>query len=197
MTRKAPKQPFLKAYAQSWFGDTALRACSMAARGLWWEMCLLMHDQGDPYGHLAANGEPMPDADVAAICAVPLRDYRKLLKELERRDVFSRRANGTIYSRKLVRDAKRRDKAASDGALATLHPNHPKHHRGYVAGTPHPRGSEVGSEVGSAVGSGSRVRSNTRVLEEKTEPDSSLGVVPSPETVARRREVLAAYGKAS
>lgn len=196
MTRKAPKQPFLKAYAQSWFGDTALRTCSIAARGLWWEMCLLMHDQGDPYGHLAAKGESMPDADVAAICAVPLRDYRKLLKELEQRDVFSRRANGTIYSRKLVRDGKRRDKAAADGSLATLNPNHPSHHGGYVAPTPRPRGSGVGSVVGSEVGSGVGSRSSTRVLEEKTEPDSSLGVVPSPETLARRREVLAAYGKA-
>lgn len=184
---KAAKQPFLKAYAQSWFGDTVLRTCSVAARGLWWELCLLMHDQGDPYGHLAVKGEPMPDADVAAICNVPLREYRKLLKELDRREVFSRKANGVIYSRKLVRDAKSRDKAATHGRLAKLNPNHPSNRNGYAAETQHPRGS--------ASGSGYRVGSNTRTLEEKTTPQGHPSVVPSAETLARRREVLAAFGR--
>ena len=53
-------RPWLKFYPQDWIGDPKLRACSLAARGLWLEMMALAHE-AVPYGHVLVNDTP-PDA---------------------------------------------------------------------------------------------------------------------------------------
>lgn len=95
---------FLRFFSQAWFGDTTLRACSVAARGLWIDLILLMHQDGEPYGHLAKNGVAMSRSDLAKVANIGGRTLDKLMKELEDRGVFSRDDSGVIYSRKLVRD---------------------------------------------------------------------------------------------
>ena len=45
------KRPAFQFYPGDWLHDTAVRACSLAARGLWIDMLSLMH-QGHPYGNL-------------------------------------------------------------------------------------------------------------------------------------------------
>ena len=46
------KRPSFQFYPGDWLRDPALRACSLAARGLWADVLCYMH-QGAPYGHLA------------------------------------------------------------------------------------------------------------------------------------------------
>ena len=63
----------------------------------------LMHD-GEPYGHLTAGGVAITDATLASMTGITLKKCAALLSELESRKVFSRTADGVIYSRRLVRD---------------------------------------------------------------------------------------------
>ena len=45
------KRPSFQFYPGDWLHDTGLRACSLAARGLWIDIVCFMH-QAEPYGHL-------------------------------------------------------------------------------------------------------------------------------------------------
>lgn len=98
--------PWLKFYPTDWQADTALRFCSIAARGLWVEMLCVMHNS-EQYGHLLINGQMPNDHAIAIICGVPYDQLPALLGELEKAGVFSRNSNGVIYSRRLVKDHKK------------------------------------------------------------------------------------------
>lgn len=110
------KRPAFQFYPSDWRKDTALQGCSLVARGLWHEMLCLMHECV-PYGHIAVNGKPMTDAQVARLVGVTEKEYRKLLAELFDAGVPSRLDDGTIYSRRMVKDERVRNIRASAGRL--------------------------------------------------------------------------------
>lgn len=110
------KRPAFQWYPGDWQRDTALRACSLEARGLWIEMLNIMHD-GVPYGHLTAGGLPISDAELATLVGVTGRKATALLFVLESRGVFSRTEAGVIYSRRMVKDEKLRETRAASGRL--------------------------------------------------------------------------------
>lgn len=114
----ALKRPAFQFYPSDWRNDLALRACTIGARGLWQELLVTMH-LGTPYGHLALDGVPLTDAEAAAVCGVSEKVYRQLLAELERRKVFSRTADGVIYSRRMVRDEEVRNRRVVGGEEST------------------------------------------------------------------------------
>lgn len=96
---------WMKFWPQDWQTDPGLRSCSLAARGLWIECVAVMHG-AEPYGHLTVNGS-MPSAKRLAIMVGSTeREVERLLIELAEAGVFSRAPDGTIYSRRMVRDAK-------------------------------------------------------------------------------------------
>lgn len=101
--------PWLKFYPTDWRADPALRMCSLAARGLWMEMLCIMHE-ASPYGSLRVNGRTVTDRQLSALAG---GEVGELLAELEDAGVFSREDDGTIYSRRMQRDA---EKAARDKA---------------------------------------------------------------------------------
>lgn len=116
-----PDAPPTKRPAFQWYPgdaqrDTALRACPLEARGLWREMLDLMHD-GEPYGHLTAGGVAIDTATLAGMAGITPRKCAALLHELERRGVFSRTAEGSIYSRRMVKDERIRTIRAKAGRL--------------------------------------------------------------------------------
>lgn len=87
-----------------WREDRKLRACSLAAKGLWIEMLALMGGD-DEYGHLhSPEGGPMTADELALFVFAKTEDVQAALDELERRGVFSRTEQGVIYSRRMVRD---------------------------------------------------------------------------------------------
>ena len=105
-------RPWMKFYPADWLSDVPLKSCSAAAQGLWISMVCVMH-AAKPSGHLAVNGRPMSGAMLAAQTGVPLKEVVRLVAELEAAGVFSRQPDGTIYSRRMIRDEQKvaRDKA--------------------------------------------------------------------------------------
>lgn len=111
----AAHQPFIKWYPTDWRADPRLRMCGLAARGLWIELIGYMHE-GEPYGYLTINDVGPEIEDIAALVGRPLGETRKALAELEARQVFSRDAEqGTIYSRRMVRDKAKADQDRRNG----------------------------------------------------------------------------------
>lgn len=108
--------PWLKFYPTDWQSDPALRMCSLAARGLWQEMLCIMH-KAEPYGSLVVNGKAIGPKQLAILSGAPAREVETCLAEQEEHGVFSRDANGTIYSRRMRRDREKaeRDKANGKG----------------------------------------------------------------------------------
>lgn len=97
--------PFLKFYPGDWMQDAALRTCSVAARGLWIDVLSAMHANTNRRGYLELpTGRPMLSCHVARIVGTTEQETEVLLAELEDAGVFSRTKDGTIYSRRMVRD---------------------------------------------------------------------------------------------
>ena len=114
------KRPASQYYWGDWRRDTALQACSLAARGLWHEMNCLMHDC-EPYGHLMVGSAPMKVAQLCRLAGVVVGEGEQLLAELESAQVFSRTDGGAIYSRRMVRDEDLRERRAAGGHLGAEH----------------------------------------------------------------------------
>jgi len=109
-----PERPWFPFYPGDWRSDPKLRMCSVAARGLWIEMCCLMHE-AQPYGHLLVNGLAPTDAQLTVLTGTPPDQLPALMSELDSAGVFSRTGKGVIYSRRMTRDAKKTQKARANG----------------------------------------------------------------------------------
>jgi hypothetical protein len=102
-------QPWLKFYPRDWRGDQALRAVSIAARGLWMEMLCIMHE-ASPYGHLVLGGLAVSNGVLARMSGLGADECGTLVAELESAGVFSRTRKGVIYSRRMTKDRSRAEK---------------------------------------------------------------------------------------
>lgn len=71
--------------------------------------------QHDPIGLVAINGEGLSVDDIARMAGADPREAATLISELERNDVFARDRKGIIYSRRMVRDAKKAATAKKNG----------------------------------------------------------------------------------
>ena len=112
---KDRKQPWLKFYPMDWRGDAGLRQCGYAARGLWIDMLGIMHE-AEPYGHLLLNGRAPTPGNLAAMLGGSEPEVRKLLAQLEDTGVFSRTADGVIYSRRMVKDRAKSEQDRVNGS---------------------------------------------------------------------------------
>lgn len=101
------KLPSLQFYSGDWMKDPALRSVSFAARGLWIDMLMLMH-QSPRRGYLQLNDTPVTAAQLARMTGGATGEVARLLRELEDSGVYSRTDSGTIYNRRMVRDEKKR-----------------------------------------------------------------------------------------
>lgn len=110
------KRPAFQFYPGDWQRDTALRCCSVAARGLWIDMLCIMH-QGEPYGHLTVKGTPLEPQSLGRMVGASPREITAWLAELEGSQVFSRTATGSIFSRRMVKDEQFRQQRAACGKL--------------------------------------------------------------------------------
>lgn len=108
--------PWIKFYPRDWRGDQALRACSVASRGLWMEMLCIMHE-ASPYGHLVLGGSAVSGDVLARMSGLGAEECGALLAELESAGVFSRTRKGVIYSRRMIKDKSRSEKGRKSVAL--------------------------------------------------------------------------------
>ena len=97
------KLPAFQFYPGDWLRDPGIRACSLAARGLWIEMLCLMH-QAEPYGHLKAGSMIVSPEMLSRMVGANLKQIETTLEELEKVGVFSKSVEGIIYSRRMVKD---------------------------------------------------------------------------------------------
>ena len=114
------RRPSFQFYPADWRNDTGLRLCSLAARGLWVEMMCIAHEC-EPYGYLRANGNPMTAAQIGRLTGISERECSKLLDELFDAGVPSQTVDGTIYSRRMVRDEQLRLVRAEGGKSGAAH----------------------------------------------------------------------------
>lgn len=104
MTIKAPAMQF---YIDDWLSDEKLSACSMGAQGLWIKLICLMY-KNDKKGYLQYNGKPPSIEQLARITGFSRGELRKNLKELIEMEVPSLDENGILFSRRIVRDERKR-----------------------------------------------------------------------------------------
>jgi len=99
-----PKLPAMMFYPGDWLKDPAIRAVSLAARGLWIDMLCLMHES-PRRGYLQhVSGKPVTAEQLARMTGCSTDEVSRLLQELEDAGVFSCTEHGVIYSRRMVRD---------------------------------------------------------------------------------------------
>lgn len=88
-------------------------------------MLAFMHE-AEPYGHLRLNGKDIGAVGLARMVGSALKATESLLRELEEAGVFSRTQEGTIFSRRMVRDQELREKRGQYGHLSQTHPMVPR-----------------------------------------------------------------------
>jgi len=108
------KRPSFQFYPGDWQRDTALRSCSISARGLWMEMLCLMHD-GYPRGYLRVGQKVIHGASLMLATQCDPDVFPSAFRELEEAGVFSRDDDGAIFSRRMVRDEDIRNKRVAAG----------------------------------------------------------------------------------
>jgi hypothetical protein len=99
-------------YWNDWVVDPAVRSCSMAARGFWMELLAIAAAAG---GYVRINGKPCSTCKLAALTGQDKRSVSKWVRELERNGVFSRTEDGTIFCRRMVREAAKRRQSRKKG----------------------------------------------------------------------------------
>jgi hypothetical protein len=103
-------------YWNDWQGDPALRLCSLAAQGLWMRM-LCIAAEADPIGYVTIGSKPVGATDLAKIAGASEAEITYLVDELANYGVFSRDKHGRIYSRRMIRDARRAAEAKKNGKM--------------------------------------------------------------------------------
>lgn len=110
------KRPAFQFYPADWRKDVALQSCSMAAQGLWINAMCLAHEC-EPYGHLIINSKAMTPAQLGRQVGLSAKEADALVLELADAGVLDRLPDGTIYSRRMVRDERIRNVRADAGRL--------------------------------------------------------------------------------
>lgn len=131
-------RPSFQFYPADWLRDPGLRSCSLAARGLWMDMLCFMHE-AEPYGHLRLNSQDLTLPVLARMVGAARREVRMALAELEHAGVFSKNDQGTIFSRRMIRDEELRKRRAQGGIKALENVNVPRpkgREEGYPSGHP-------------------------------------------------------------
>ncbi len=121
------KLPSFQFYPGDWMKDPALRSVSLEARGLWIDMLCLLFESGRR-GYLQhATGKPVSDEQLARMTGGSAEQVSRLLRELEDSGVFSRTEHGMIYSRRMIRDERKRAACSDAGKKGGGNPTYRTH----------------------------------------------------------------------
>lgn len=207
---RSGKRPSFQWYPGDWQRDTALRACTLEARGLWVEMINLMHD-GEPYGHLTAGGVPLDSDTLAKMVGIGPKRCNALLAELEKHRVFSRNDAGVVYSRRMVKDEHNRTVRAAGGPKSLENENVPRPKGEDKDGGKDTLPPSIGGSPASATASNAfaladtpeqvtaaRIRfcaaANKGLAEHPTRPQPIPRILPTQGTAVQATEILLATG---
>ena len=112
---KLDARPSMQFYPADWQTDTAVQLCSLGARGLWIEMLCLMWSAPERGCLQQANGKQIEAKGLAKLVGDEQANVKQLLSELGDAVVYSRRCDGTIYSRRMYREWKLSQSRAKAG----------------------------------------------------------------------------------
>lgn len=108
--------PWLKFYVRDWIGDMQLRQCSIASRGVWFELLCVMHCAKRP-GYLeSASGKALSEDSISTLIGVPKGDLVACMAELLSHEVPSVTEDGTWFNRRMVRDNAKALKCSEAGS---------------------------------------------------------------------------------
>lgn len=110
------KTRWVKWFWSDWSSDWNLRACSLAARGLWMEMLAIMNSS-NPRGYLVdicskpeepktQNLAKLETQTLAKLVGESVDRVEELLEELRVHGVFSETVDGVIYNRRMERESR-------------------------------------------------------------------------------------------
>lgn len=122
---KQDQRPSFQFYPDDWVSEAGLRLCSLEAKGLWIELLCIVWRLEDR-GVLRINGKKITSKGLAKMMGENLEKIERCLKELKDNDVYSTLSDGTIYSRRQVREAyiqKIRSEAGKKGGMVKQSPN--------------------------------------------------------------------------
>lgn len=93
-----------------------LRKCGAFARGIWMDMLAIMW-VSPKRGHLSTYSGQIDVAELARIVGESEADVKQAVSKLGDEGVYSTDADGTIYSRRMVREEKQRQSKIKAGAM--------------------------------------------------------------------------------
>lgn len=106
-----PAFPF---YFGDWRKAGEIRALDLDVRMIWFEMMGFMWESTER-GYLTLNGKPVSNSVITKMIGIDITTFERALQQMEDFNVFSRRDDGAIYSRKMVRDEEIRQAKAKAG----------------------------------------------------------------------------------
>jgi hypothetical protein len=113
-------RPAFLFYPGDWFKNTGLRACSLAARGVWADLLCFM-DQGPHRGYLCTESwVPYTDEQLARMCGCFADEFAGLLLELLSRGIGARSDSGILHSPRMVKDVHISDVRSSAGRAGAV-----------------------------------------------------------------------------
>uniref|UniRef100_A0A6H2A4Q8 Uncharacterized protein n=1 Tax=viral metagenome TaxID=1070528 RepID=A0A6H2A4Q8_9ZZZZ len=101
-----PAMPF---YFGDWMKAPEVRALELGDRMIWFEMLGFMWESTER-GYLTINNKPIPDDTLARMLGLSVIRLRVGLVAMDNLNIFSRRKDGAIYSRRMVGDETKREK---------------------------------------------------------------------------------------
>jgi hypothetical protein len=103
-------------YFSDWMSDPNVRACSLAARGLWMDMiCIASANKGREHGFVMIAGRILGAKEISRHVGATQEQVETLLEELDSNGVFSKDRRGVIYCRRMVRAEKNRSNGRLGG----------------------------------------------------------------------------------
>lgn len=106
-----PAMPF---YFGDWRKAPEIRALDLSVRMIWFEMIGYMWESTER-GYLTLNGNPVITGVISKMIGVDITEMEQALEQMEQFNVFSKREDGAIYCRKMIRDEEMRKLKAKAG----------------------------------------------------------------------------------
>lgn len=101
-------------YFGDWRKAPEIRALDLDVRMIWFEMLGYMWESTER-GYLTLNKKPVITPVISKMIGVDITEMEKALQQLEQFNVFSRRDDGAIFCRKMIRDESIRQLKAKAG----------------------------------------------------------------------------------
>lgn len=108
-----PAMPF---YFGDWRKAPEVRAMELDTRMIWFEMLGFMWESTER-GFLTICNKPVSNSVITRMLGIDIITLEKALNEMESLSVFSRREDGAIYCRKMVRDQEIRELRSKAGSI--------------------------------------------------------------------------------